>query len=43
MPAVNMAFFSGNEVYWKTRWENSIDGSNTPFSHARLLQGNMGQ
>lgn len=28
---VNMAFFSGNEVYWKTRWENSIDASNTPF------------
>ncbi|WP_405143782.1 DUF4082 domain-containing protein [Sphaerisporangium sp. NBC_01403] len=20
---VNLAFFSGNEVYWKTRWENS--------------------
>jgi Domain of unknown function (DUF4082)/Bacterial Ig domain len=28
---VNLAFFSGNEVFWKTRWENSIDGSNTPF------------
>ena len=27
----NLAFFSGNEVYWKTRWENSADGSNTPF------------
>src|SRR5215472_675919 len=27
---VNMAFFSGNEVFWKTRWEPSIDGSNTP-------------
>ena len=24
---VNLAFFSGNEVFWKTRWENSIDGS----------------
>jgi len=24
---VHLAFFSGNEVYWKTRWENSIDGS----------------
>jgi len=22
--------FSGNEVFWKTRWEPSIDGSNTP-------------
>jgi hypothetical protein len=28
---VNLAFFSGNEVFWKTRWENSVDGSNTPF------------
>ena len=28
--AVNLAFFSGNEVYWKTRWEASEDGSNTP-------------
>ena len=27
---VNLAFFSGNTVFWKTRWENSIDGSNTP-------------
>src|SRR6185437_9449100 len=28
---VNLAFLSGNEFFWKTRWENSIDGSNTPF------------
>lgn len=28
---VNLAFFSGNEVYWRTRWENSQDGSNTPY------------
>src|SRR5262249_39618688 len=27
---VPLAFFSGNEVFWKTRWENSVDGSNTP-------------
>jgi len=27
---VNLAFFSGNEMFWKTRWENSIDGSGTP-------------
>ena len=27
---VNLAFFSGNEVYWKTRWESSEDGSSTP-------------
>jgi hypothetical protein len=28
---VNLAFFSGNEVFWKTRWEPSIDGSATPY------------
>lgn len=28
---VNLAFFSGNEFFWKTRWENSMDGTNTPF------------
>ncbi|MEU4424430.1 DUF4082 domain-containing protein [Actinoplanes sp. NPDC024001] len=27
---VNLAFFSGNEVYWKTRWEPSVDGANKP-------------
>ena len=26
---VHLAFFSGNEIFWKTRWENSIDGSGT--------------
>ena len=26
---VNLAFFSGNKVFWKTSWETSIDGSNT--------------
>jgi hypothetical protein len=26
---VHLAFFSGNEVFWKTRWEPSIDASNT--------------
>ncbi len=26
---VNLAFFSGNEVYWKTRYEPSIDGNAT--------------
>jgi nucleoside-diphosphate-sugar epimerase len=29
---VHLAFFSGNEVFWKTRWEASIDGSNTGFA-----------
>jgi methionine-rich copper-binding protein CopC len=28
---VSLAFFSGNEIFWKTRWENSIDSSRTPF------------
>ena len=28
---MNLAFFSGNEMFWKTRWENSIDGTNTPY------------
>ena len=28
---VNLAFFSGNEMFWKTRWEASIDGSNTSY------------
>jgi hypothetical protein len=28
---VHIAFFSGNEIYWKTRWENSVDGTNTAY------------
>ncbi|MEZ4647699.1 MAG: DUF6605 domain-containing protein [Candidatus Eisenbacteria bacterium] len=28
---VHLAFFSGNEVFWKTRWEPSIDGTSTPY------------
>ena len=28
---VSLAFFSGNEVSWKTRWARSIDGSQTPY------------
>ncbi len=28
---VHLAFLSGNEIFWKTRWENSIDGSGTPY------------
>ena len=28
---VHLGFFSGNEVYWKTRFENSIDGSGTAY------------
>ncbi len=29
---VHLAFFSGNEVFWKTRWENSIDGAGEPIT-----------
>ena len=28
---VHLAFLSGNEVFWKTRWENSTDASATPY------------
>src|SRR4051794_36145746 len=28
---VNLAFFSGNEMFWKTRFENSIGGSSTSY------------
>ena len=28
---VHLGFFSGNEVFWKTRWENSIAGTSTPY------------
>jgi len=28
---VHLAFFSSNSIFWKTRWENSIDGSGTPY------------
>src|SRR6266478_4256600 len=28
---VNLAFFSGNEIFWKTRWKPSIDGASTAY------------
>ncbi len=28
---VNLAFFSANEVFWKTRWGPSTEGSETPY------------
>ena len=28
---VSLAFFSGNEMFWKTRYEPSIDGANTAY------------
>ena len=28
---VNLIFMTGNEVFWRTRWESSIDGTNSPY------------
>ena len=28
---VHLGFFSGNEIFWKVRWEDSIDGAGTPL------------
>jgi Domain of unknown function (DUF4082)/Fibronectin type III domain/Bacterial Ig domain len=28
---VSLAFFSGNEMFWKTRWGASTEGSSTPY------------
>jgi hypothetical protein len=28
---VNLIFMAGNEIFWKVRWENSIDGRNSPM------------
>jgi hypothetical protein len=28
---VNLAFFSANEIFWKTRWGPSTEGSETPY------------
>ena len=39
---VNMAFFSGNEVFWKTRWENSIDGTDTPYRTMVVYKETLG-
>ena len=36
---VNLAFFSGNQVFWKTRWEPSIDGSTTAHRTLVVVQG----
>ena len=40
---VNLAFFSGNEVFWKTRWENSISTPATSYRTLVTLQGNPRQ
>ncbi|WP_353619938.1 DUF4082 domain-containing protein [Mesorhizobium sp. BR1-1-16] len=28
---VDLAFWGGNDMYWKVRWETSIDGNGTPY------------
>ena len=40
---VNLAFFSGNEVFWKTRWEPSIGRLEHPGPHPGDLQGDAFQ
>jgi hypothetical protein len=41
---VHLAFFSGNESYWKTRWEASVDGSGTPYrTLVCYKEGTMGE
>ena len=39
---VNLAFFSGNELFWKTRWESSIDGSGTPYRTVACYKETLG-
>ena len=36
---VNLAFFSGNEIFWKTRWAASAGRLEHPLPHADHLQG----
>lgn len=41
---VNLAFFSGNEVYWKTRWENSLaNPSDTYRTIVCYKEGDQGE
>ena len=40
---VNLLFWSGNEVYWRTRYADSIDRVGDRLPHARLLQGDLGE
>jgi hypothetical protein len=43
---VNLAFFSGNDVFWRTRLEPAIDGTNAPnrtlvcYKMTKMSQGN---
>ena len=36
---VNLAFFSGNEMFWKTRWGEQLGRVQHPVSDADHLQG----
>ena len=38
---VNLAFFSGNEMFWKIRYENSTDGSSTAYRTQVVVQGDV--
>ncbi|MBL9076159.1 MAG: DUF4082 domain-containing protein [Planctomycetes bacterium] len=41
---VHLGFFSGNEVYWKVRWEPSIDGTATPWrTMVCYKEGSLGE
>ncbi len=41
---VHLGFFSGNEIYWKVRWEPSIDGSATPYrTLVTYKEGTLGE
>ena len=37
---VNLAFFSANEIYWKTRWENSAFGDQAYRTQVVYKEGN---
>jgi hypothetical protein len=44
---VNLAFFTGNEVYWKTRWENDASGKANRvlvcYKEGTLADGSTGE
>ena len=41
---VHLAFFSGNEIYWKTRWEPSIDSSAAAYrTLVSYKEGTLGE
>lgn len=43
---IHLAFFSGNEVYWKTRWEQTVDGEDRVlvcYKEGLLGSGSQGE